>query len=68
MQRSWESGTGGLRSGTEMVGGVFLSRPRPYRGCSAWELVSQSNTVVIVPKLVLKKKTTKVGFCYNEWV
>ena len=25
-----------------MVGGVFLSRPRPYMGCSAWESVSQS--------------------------
>jgi len=22
-----------------MVGGVFLSRPRPYMGCSAWESV-----------------------------
>jgi len=30
-------GTGGLRPGTEMVGGVFLRRPRPYMGCSAWE-------------------------------
>jgi len=37
MQRGWESGTGGLRPGTGMVGGVFWSRPRPYRGCSAWE-------------------------------
>ena len=43
MQRSWESGTEGLRPGTEMVGGVFLSRPRPYVGCSAWESVSQIN-------------------------
>jgi len=42
MQRSWESGTGGLRPGTETVGGVFLSRPGPYMGCSAWESVSQS--------------------------
>jgi len=23
-----------------MVGGVVLSRPRPYMGCSAWERVS----------------------------
>ena len=37
MQRGWESGTAGLRPGTEMVGGVFLSRPRPYMGCSTWE-------------------------------
>jgi hypothetical protein len=37
MERGWESGTGGLRPGTEMVGGVFLSRPRPYMGRSAWE-------------------------------
>jgi hypothetical protein len=37
MQRSWDSGPGGLRPGTEMVGGVFLSRPRPYMGCSAWK-------------------------------
>jgi len=27
---------GGSRPGTEMVGGDFLSRPRPYMGCSAW--------------------------------
>ena len=41
MQRSWESGTGGLKPGTEMVGGVFLSRPKPYMGCSAWKSVSR---------------------------
>ena len=41
MQRGWESGTRGLRPGTEMGGGVLLSRPRPYMGCSTWESVSQ---------------------------
>ena len=37
----WESGTGGLKPRTEMVGGVFLSWPRPYMCSSAWESVSQ---------------------------
>ena len=36
MQRGWELEIGGSRPGTEMVGGDFLSRPRPYMGCSAW--------------------------------
>ena len=38
-QRLGARNCGGLRPGTEMVGGVFLSRPRPYKGCSAWEWV-----------------------------
>jgi len=29
MWKNWESGTGGLRPGVEMVGGVFLSRQGP---------------------------------------
>jgi hypothetical protein len=37
MQRSWESEIGGARPRIEMVGGDFLSRPRPSMGCSAWE-------------------------------
>jgi hypothetical protein len=36
MQRGWESETGGSRPGTEMFGGDYSSRPRPYMGCSAW--------------------------------
>jgi hypothetical protein len=36
MQRGWESEIGGSRSGTEMVGGDYSSRPRPCMGCSAW--------------------------------
>jgi hypothetical protein len=28
---------GGARPRTEMVGGDYLSRPRSYMGCSAWE-------------------------------
>jgi hypothetical protein len=36
MQRGWESEIGGSRPGTEMVGGDFLSPPRPCMGCSAW--------------------------------
>ena len=43
MQRGWESGTGGLRPGTEMVGGVLLSRPRPYTGCSTRESVRHAD-------------------------
>jgi hypothetical protein len=31
-----------IKPGTEMVGGVFLSRPRPYMFCSAWERVNIS--------------------------
>jgi len=37
MQRSWDSVTGGPE--TEIIGGGFLSRPRPCMGCSAWEWV-----------------------------
>jgi hypothetical protein len=37
MQRGWESEIGRARSRIEMVGGDFLSRPRPCMGCSAWE-------------------------------
>jgi hypothetical protein len=37
MQRGWESEIGGLRPRIEMVGGNFLSRPRPCMGCSVWE-------------------------------
>ena len=33
--RNWR-----LRPGTEMVGGVFLCRPRPYMDCSVWEWVN----------------------------
>jgi len=40
MQRGWESEIGGSRPRIEMVGGDFLSRPRPCMGCSAWEWVS----------------------------
>jgi hypothetical protein len=36
MQRGWESEIGGSRSGIEMVGGDYSSRPRPCMGCSAW--------------------------------
>ena len=36
-----ESEIGGSRPRTEMVGGDFLSRPRPCMGCSAWEWVSE---------------------------
>jgi hypothetical protein len=36
MQRGWESEIGGSRPWTEMVGGDFLSLPRPCMGCSAW--------------------------------
>jgi len=34
--RSWESGTGGPGPEIEMIGGGFLSRPRPCMGCSSW--------------------------------
>jgi len=37
MQRGWELEIGGSRPRTEMVGGDFYSRPRPYMGCSARE-------------------------------
>jgi len=37
VMRGWELETGGSRPRTEMVGGDFLSRPRPCMGCSAWE-------------------------------
>jgi hypothetical protein len=36
MERGWESEIGGSRPWTVMVGGDFLSRPRPWMGCSAW--------------------------------
>jgi len=36
MQRGWESEIGGSRPWAEMVGGDFLSWPRPCMGCSAW--------------------------------
>jgi len=41
MQRSWEPGTGGPGPEIEMIGGGFLSRPRPCMGCAAWEWVSE---------------------------
>ena len=41
MRRGWELEIGGTRPRTEMVGGEFLSRPRPCMGCSAWEWVSE---------------------------
>jgi len=41
MQRGWELETGGSRLRKEMVGGDFLSRPRPHMGCSAREWVSE---------------------------
>jgi hypothetical protein len=31
-----------------MVGGVFLSRPRPYTGCSAWEWVSTNISPITI--------------------
>jgi len=37
MQRGWEPEIGRARPRIEMVGGDFLSRPRPCMGCSAWE-------------------------------
>ena len=61
MQRSWESGTGGLRPGTEMVGGIFLSRPRPYMGCSTWESVSQSN-IFIMHLSLLQRVTFSINW------
>jgi len=70
MQRNWESGTGGLRPGTEMVGGVFLGRPRPYMGCSAWESVSiflerdtclqRATKIVVIEVGQVKQTVTKV--------
>ena len=76
MQRSWESGTGGLRSGTEMVGVVFLSRPRPYMRCSVWESVSQSNHKLskhfylekmhsVVQQLMISQTDFTVIICIN---
>jgi hypothetical protein len=41
MQRGWESEIERARPRIEMVGGDFLSRPRPCMGCSAWEWVSE---------------------------
>ena len=47
MQRGWESEIGRARPRIEMVGGDFLSRPRPCIGCSAWEWVSEFLWVVM---------------------
>jgi hypothetical protein len=35
--RKEESEIGGARPRIEMLGGDFLSRPRPCMGCSAWQ-------------------------------
>ena len=56
MQRGWESGTGGLRPGTEMVGGVFLSRPRHYMGCSAWEWSGDQGFTVEISNFIVQTR------------
>jgi hypothetical protein len=52
MERGWESEIGGARSRIEMVGGDFLSRPRPCMGCIAWEWVSDGMVLRGGPKYV----------------
>jgi hypothetical protein len=37
MQEWWELGTGGRRPWIEKDGGLWLSRSRPYMGCSTWD-------------------------------
>jgi hypothetical protein len=54
MQRSWESEIGGSRPGTEMFGGDYLSRPRPYMGCSAW--VDGGTSLILHRSLLLKTR------------
>ena len=52
MQRGWESEIGGSRPGTEMVGGDFLSRPRPYMGFRAWVDGSLGKNSLIYEKIM----------------